>query len=143
MDPDKLIENELGYDILGRVRSQAFRSTIQSYKTGAVVFNDRNLNVISSGTSHIPYEFTVGEKRSVHAEDHALNKISYIKDKSNLSIVIYTLNWSGANHTTSSRPCPPCAQRLMRAGLRHIYYCERDNVGGWHLNCLSPECLID
>ena len=141
MEPDDLIANELGYDILGRVRSQALRSTIQSYKTGAVIF-DKKGNVVSSGTSHLPYKFSIGEKRSVHAEDHALDKISHISDKSNLSIVIYTLNWSGINHTTSSRPCPPCAQRLLRAGLRHVYYAERDNAGGWCMNREKPARLV-
>jgi len=140
-DPNDLIVAELDSNILSLAVKNSNRSTIKSFKTGAVIF-DKHLNVQSVGTSHFPYGFTVGEKRSVHAEDDALDKISWIKDKTDLSILIYTLNWSGTNHATSSRPCVGCAERLLRADLRHVFYLERDNAGSWLLNREKPARIV-
>ena len=147
MNPEKLIRDCLGYSIFKHADSNARRSTMKSFKTGAVIFNEKTHGVEAVGTSHVPLNFRYDDsenaKRSIHAEDDVLDNIRYFEDKSIFSIFIYTLNWSGTNHATSSRPCPPCAERLLRAGLSHIYYVERDNVGGWQLIRQTPRNLIE
>lgn len=147
MNPEKLIRDCLGYSIFKYADSNARRSTIKSYKTGAVIFNEKTHGVEAVGTSHLPLNFRYDDsenaKRSIHAEDDVLDNIRYFEDKSIFSIFIYTLNWSGTNHATSSRPCPPCAERLLRAGLSHIYYVERDNCGNWNMNREEPARLVE
>lgn len=147
MNPEELIRDCLSYSIFKHADSNARRSTIKSYKTGAVIFKEKNRGIEATGTSHLPLNFRYDDsenaKRSIHAEDDALDKIRYAEDKSIFSILIYTLNWNGTNHATSSRPCPPCAERLVRAGLSHIYYAERANDGVWYMNREEPARLVE
>lgn len=135
-----LIKTALSNDLLEAVVKTAKRSTIRTFRTGAIVF-DKNMNIVSKGCSHIPDGKAANNKRSNHAEDHALDLISHIKDKSDLSILIYTLNRKGQKPATSSRPCADCAERLANAGLNEVYYLERDNSGEWLLNREKPDMI--
>ncbi len=141
MNENDLIKTALSEDILEAVVKSANRSTIRSFRTGAVIF-DKNMNIVSKGCSHTPFGRAANNKRSNHAEDHALDSISHIKDKSDLSIVIYTLNRKGENPATSSRPCRDCAERLASADLAEVFYLERDNAGNWLLNQEKPVSIV-
>lgn len=138
---NNLIKTALNDEIFEAVVKSANRSTIKSFRTGAVIF-DKDMNIISKGCSHTPFGKAANNKRSNHAEDHALDLISHIKDKSNLSIVIYTLNRKGQNPATSSRPCRDCAERLASANLMEVFYLERDNSGNWLLNQEKPDNIV-
>lgn len=138
---NNLIKTALNEKIFEAVVKTANRSTIKSFRTGAVIF-DKDMNIVSKGCSHTPFGKAANNKRSNHAEDHALDLISHVKDKSDLSIVIYTLNRKGRNPATSSRPCADCAERLMAANLSEVYYLERDNSGNWLLNREKPDNIV-
>lgn len=138
---NNLIKTALSDEILEAVVKTATRSTIKNFKTGAVVF-DKELKIVSKGCSHTPIGKAANNKRSNHAEDHALDSISHIKDKSGLSMVIYTLNRKGQRSATSSRPCADCAERLASANLDEVFYLERTNSGDWLLNREKPDSIV-
>jgi len=146
MNPEELITKYLDHYVWRYADTNAKRSTILTFKTGAVIFNEKTKSVESTGTSHIPLNFRYDDsdhaKRSIHAEDDALDKIRHFNDKSNLSILVYTLNANMTGHVGSSRPCQGCAERLVRANLSRVYYIERDNSGVWCLNRTTPAILI-
>jgi deoxycytidylate deaminase len=140
-DPNGLITATLSKKILDVAVKQANRSTIETFKTGAVLF-DKNGNVVESGCSHVPMYTWLKDKRSVHAEDDVLNKIVHVSDRTNLSMLVYTLGKSG-NPTYSSKPCNICAERLRDSEINNLYYLERCNNGSWTLNEENPHQLIE
>jgi deoxycytidylate deaminase len=140
--PVDLIRAVLSESIARAAVKAAKRSTINSYKTGAVIF-DKHHNIKSIGVSHIPLGDPPNGKRSVHAEDDALSKIKHIKDRKELNILVFTLNHNCSNVVGSSRPCLGCARRLTRANLKRVYYLERDNSGSWHMNRPKPATLLE
>jgi deoxycytidylate deaminase len=136
-----LIKATLGRSILEVVVKQANRSTIETFKTGAVLFDSKSKEIIESGCSHAPLYTWLKDKRSVHAEDDILNKTVHLKEKSGLSVLVYTLGKAG-NPTISSKPCSGCAERLYGANIDNVYYLERCNDESWTLNEESPANLI-
>ena len=140
-DGDNLIKATLSKGILDVAVKQANRSTIESFKTGAVLF-DKNKNIVEAGCSHVPLYTWLKDKRSVHAEDDVLDKIVHIGDRSSLSMLVYTIGRSG-NHTYSSKPCKICAERLRNSDISNLYYLEKCNDGSWTLNEESPHQLIE
>lgn len=140
-DPNSLIEAALGKEILEAVVKQANRSTIESFKTGSVLFDWKEKKVIEGGCSHTPLYTWLKDKRSVHAEDDVLNKTNHLKEESRLSILIYTIG-RGGNPAISSKPCEICAERLFGSAIDRVFYLERCNDGSWTLNDETPENLI-
>lgn len=139
---DGLIKSALNERILERSVKAANCSTINTFKTGAIIF-DRNFEVISWGCSHIPDGKPPTGKRSVHAEDHALDKIRHLEnDFPNYSILVYTLSGKSGNVATSSRPCVGCSMRIADANLKHVYYLEQANDETWTLNRETPVNLV-
>lgn len=136
-----LIKAVLGKNILETAVKQANRSTIETFKTGAVLFDTKSKEIVESGCSHAPLYTWLKDKRSVHAEDDILNKTVHIKEKSGLSVLVYTLGKAG-NPTISSKPCKGCAERLYSSSIDEIHYLERCNDESWTLNSESPFSLI-
>jgi tRNA(Arg) A34 adenosine deaminase TadA len=122
---------------------QAHRSTLRTFKTGAVIFNHKTGEILGKGCSH-HHEFS--NVNTVHAERHALRESYGMRNYGNfhrpkdLSIVIVTLGRNG-NFAYSSRPCVGCAQAMMN-NINSIYYAERTNDGGWVINGTTPGGLM-
>ena len=135
-----LIRAILSKSILEVAEKQANRSTIETFKTGAVVF-DKNMNIVEAGCSHVPMYTWLRNKRSVHAEDDVLSKIVHVENRSDLNMLVYTLGKSG-NPTYSSKPCKICAERIIGSNINKVYYLERCNDDTWTLNEESPTNLI-
>lgn len=116
--------------------NQARRSTLKTFKTGAVIFNHKTEEIVGKGCSH--HTATVSAN-TCHAEQHALRDSygarnygeNYHKEYE-LSIVIVTLGRS-MNFAYSSRPCVMCAQQLA-GNIGFVHYAERLNDGSWIVN---------
>lgn len=123
---------------------QAMRSTLKTFKTGAIIFSYKTGAIIGRGCSH----HKLGSPRNtIHAEEHAL-RISYGMrnfgedrfKKSDLGIVIVTLGRS-LNYACSSRPCIGCVKQLYYA-VDYVHYAERMNDGSWVINSEEPRYLM-
>jgi deoxycytidylate deaminase len=126
----------LPFDMWKQVYKQAERSTLDSFRTGAIIFDSKTLEVIGRGCSHHSEWTTI---TSVHAEDHALKESKHKRDESKygiFSVLILTIGKAG-NPTYSSRPCINCADRLYGEMISFIYYPERLTDGNWIINCES------
>src|ERR1051325_5536937 len=105
--------------IWNEVKKQAQRTTLNSFKTGAIIFDEKTYKKYGWGCSHVP-ESTL--RPSVHAEEHAIRSIGkFLSELKSLSIVIYTLGKTG-NMAYSSRPCLRCAGMLLDCGIQNVYY---------------------
>lgn len=125
----------LPFDLWKQVYKQAERSTLDSFRTGAIIFDSKTLEVVGRGCSHHS-EWT--KVISVHAEDHALKESKHERKKYKpFSVLILTIGKAG-NPTYSSRPCVFCADRLYDEMISFIYYPERLTDGNWVVNCESP-----
>jgi deoxycytidylate deaminase len=116
---------------------QAQRSTIHTFKTGAVII-DQDDNFISRGCSHHGIDPT----RSIHAEEHAIRnaQMNGVRDFVGFRVVVVTLGKSG-NFAYSSRPCFRCTQLLRKHVISSVHYAERMNDGNWIVNNDSPDEL--
>ena len=132
-------KDSLGFDIWDAVHVQAERSTLGSFRTGAIVFNTKTLEMIGKGCSHHSVSSVLS---TVHAEEHALKDCWGIRNNLPLgySIALMTIGKAG-NPTYSSRPCAHCALRLENSGIEFVYYPERINSGDWVINCDTPSSL--
>lgn len=108
----------LSDEIWTLAEKQARRSTLHTFKTGAVIFDD-GLNIVSRGTSHHPET----SPHTKHAEVHALEDLPP-NTTGNLNILVVTLGKNG-NFAYSSCPCVKCAFRLFSKGIRYVFYAER------------------
>jgi deoxycytidylate deaminase len=142
-DGDNLIRAALGNNILSAAVKQSLRSTIETFKTGAVLF-DKDGKIVETGCSHVPLYTWLKDKRSVHAEDHVLNKIIHIEKEElrHMSMLIYTLGKSG-NPATCSKPCSKCAERLVSSGIKNICYLEKSNDNEWNFNIEAPISITE
>lgn len=111
--------------------SQAQRSTLKAFKTGAVVF-DRKGNIIGKGCSHIAIN---SRGKSTHAEEHAIHNAG--KHIEQAKVLIVTIGRSG-NPAFSSRPCFTCVRMMKKYLISEIIYPERLNDGTWIINKESP-----
>lgn len=132
----KILEEVLPIRIWEEAESQAKRSTLKNFKTGAVIFSKKDYFIISRGCSHIPIG---NHMKSIHAEYHALQ--SYINKPNNSGILIVCIGKAG-NFAFSSRPCSACVEQIDRSGIETIYYAERMNDDTWICNAESPKELI-
>lgn len=115
---------------------QAHRSTLGTFKTGAVLF-DRDGKVLSRGCSHI----TDGNRytNSFHAEAHA---ISNLHDDDLVSCIVVTIG-RAKNLAYSSRPCFECVRLMVRKPIIEVIWPERCNNGEWSINRVSPRDLYN
>jgi len=139
---EKLASKFLNEEVVCAACKAAKRSPLKLFQTGAVIYNKENFEIVCYGTSHNPIESRGDGKRSVHAEDDALNKIRHIEDKSGLGIFIYTISRKSGNMAGSSRPCNGCATRLQKEKIHEVTYLERCNDNSWALNREQPKNLI-
>jgi deoxycytidylate deaminase len=132
----------LPFDLWKQVYKQAERSTLDSFRTGAIIFDTKTMEVIGRGCSHHS-EWTTTVLFSTHAEDHALKESKHkrLHNKS-YSVLVLTIGRAG-NPTYSSRPCISCASRLEEEDIDLVYYPERLTDGNWTINCEKSIDLVD
>lgn len=95
----------------------ANRSSIRSFKTGAVIWSYGR--IVSNGWSHVPH-YKLRSKRSLHAEMHALARARHL-DLEGCDIAIATLSGKSGN-IVGAKPCLDCAIALKAAGIRFVHY---------------------
>jgi deoxycytidylate deaminase len=136
MNPEirQLAKESFPIELWEEAYKQAKRSTLGSFKTGAVIFN-RDFNIVSKGCSH---HRAWSPKPTVHAEEHALKELSGFTGKPNILIV--TIGRSG-NPAWSSKPCVSCATMLCNHYFDDIIWPERNNMGEWTINIESSAGL--
>jgi deoxycytidylate deaminase len=105
----------------------AGRSSIGKHRTGAIIVNKHGV-IISNGWSHVPHYKLHSEKRSLHAELHALARARHIKIKGT-SIVIATLTRS--SNIVNAKPCLDCAIALRAAGLHTAFFTVNAYTQEW------------
>ena len=133
---NKISESQFS-EIWSAAVKQANRSTFIKFKTGAVIFDNKTGEIVSSGCSHDRIDSLVSTN-SVHAEIDATKKV--YGNLTGKSILILTLNQSG-RIARSSRPCYSCASLMARREIDFVYYPERLNDGSWILNKESAYLL--
>lgn len=111
-----------------RAEQQAKRSTLGRFRTGAVIF-DKKGRELGVGCSHL----TENPLKSVHAEEHALSKVSKFFRKSGSTCLIVTLSRSDS-FAGSSRPCARCFNILNRYNIEYVVWAERCNDSSWHIH---------
>lgn len=117
---------------------QARRSTLHTFKTGAILFDSRSYEIIDSGCSY--YHGADLIKPTVHAEEEALRYYRGGRTAKGLSMFIATIGKAG-NLAYSSRPCGACAFRMWEAEVDKVFYPERINSGEWVINVNEPKTL--
>jgi deoxycytidylate deaminase len=122
-------------EIWQAVLKQAERSTLNSFRTGAIVFS-KSGEIIGKGCSH---HRAWSSKASVHAEDAALEDAHDAEDH---NILIASIGKAG-NPAYSSKPCLSCAMQLEKRGVQHVYFLERLNDGWWIMNVVTPSELVE
>jgi deoxycytidylate deaminase len=142
--PDDLfLEESLPIELWEAAEKQAKRSTLNKFKTGAVIF-DKDMNIIGRGCSHDKDGHYLP---TVHAEYEALRDSYGARNYGEQrvigqGIVIVSIN-KAKNYTYSSRPCLRCAAELHLGNIRYVYYAERLNDGEWIINVDSPVGLLN
>ncbi len=113
--------------LMDEAKKIAGRSSIGKHRTGAIIFNKHGV-IISNGWSHVPHYKLHSEKRSLHAELHALARGRHHKLK-DASICIATLTRS--SNIVNAKPCLDCAIALRSAGLRTAYFTVNSFTDEW------------
>jgi deoxycytidylate deaminase len=109
--------------------SEAERSPMQGYRTGAVLI-DKNGEVLVKGCS---YPSLNTKMNSTHAERHCLAQAQHI-DLREATCLIYTKSRRSSGASWTSRPCLNCAKALVKRGVKTAIYPVRDvNSGLWRL----------
>jgi deoxycytidylate deaminase len=135
---DALLAEYAPLSVWREAESQAARSPFKRQKTGAVIFNNvgRKLDIMSTGCSH-PHDG--GRKvRSIHAEQHAIARLNYVKWGHTCLIVTIT---AGENYANCSRPCEWCA-RAIKSVCNWVVYAERCNDGSWAIRREDCDKLV-
>lgn len=109
----------------GTALSEAIRSPMQGYQTGAVIISSGG-DIISKGCSHPSLG---GQMNSVHAERHALIEARHCDLRESIC-VIYTRSSRSGGSPWTSRPCISCAKALVKRGVRKAIYPVRDQKTG-------------
>lgn len=112
---------------------QASRSSLKTFKTGAIIFKD-DFKIVSKGCSH---HTLFRGKPSIHAEANALDSFRGTGSALGLNVLIYTLGRSN-RPAFSSRPCYSCLHKMDKVGIKNIYYLEKLNSGWFVLNIETP-----
>lgn len=127
--------------IVDEVYKQAERSTLKTFKTGAVLFNSTNGEIMGKGCSHHTEDFIPTNTHTVHAEVHSLKKADW-KGKGAWNMLVLSVGKQG-NPAYSSKPCYSCANIMATYGVEMVYYPERLNDGSWIMNLVTPQELIE
>jgi pyrimidine deaminase RibD-like protein len=130
MVDSSVLENALPISLWWEAFSQSQRSTLFTFKTGAIIF-DKDNKILSKGCSHHGIR-----EGTIHAEEHCLKFVGKEIAAKN-SILVVTVGKSG-NFAYSSRPCFSCVRLMKKYNLSNVYYAERLNHGQWIVNSESP-----
>ena len=97
----------------------ARRSTIRTFKTGAVIYAPDG-NLVSTGWSHYTELLRLQRFRSIHAEVHAIFRAPpQLLEGSR----IYIANIRGKSGNVGlAKPCLPCLSYLADVGVWEAYY---------------------
>jgi len=133
-----LVGQYLPIELWEEAVNQANRSTVKSFKTGAVIFDDNTYEILARGCSH--HNMKRNYLPTIHAEDHAM-RVSGIRKFYCSSILITTIGKAG-NFAFSSRPCVNCTHLLDKYEINKIYYLERMNNGAWIVNAVRTDNII-
>lgn len=109
--------------------SEANRSPMGVYGTGAVLFNKRG-EILSNGCAHPSKD---GNMLTTHAERHALKRAIHLDfRKDEVFCLICTISSRSGGWAWNSRPCLSCAQNLVRRGVSQAVYAIRNpRTGLW------------
>jgi deoxycytidylate deaminase len=111
------------------VFSEASRSPMQGYRTGAVLI-DKNGDVVIKGCSHPSLNTKMN---SIHAERHCLLQAQHI-DLRDTTCLVYTKSSRSGGAAWTSRPCLSCAKSLVKRGVKTAIYPVRDPESGiWRI----------